>query len=62
MTTKDDNIAPYLLDPKDPGYKKPKATPVSDETFIDVKVKKNKQKRQSLIKTYFGYMVEVILT
>lgn len=61
MTTKkDDNIAPYLLDPKDPHYKKPKQNKIEDN-FLDIKLKHNKRKRHNLLKNYLGYMIEVIL-
>ena len=67
MTTKNENnVAPYLLDPNDPHYKKPsKKRSIDDLETIDpiikVKPKRTKVKHFNPFKEYFNCILEVIL-
>jgi len=62
---KNESTAPYLLDPKDPHYRKPSKRSIDElETFdpiIKLREKKTKTKHFNPFKEYFNCMLEVIL-
>ena len=58
---KSDGIAPFLLAPNDPYYRKPKTLTFKKLLKEEKKLNKlTKTKKISILKIYFKYLIEVI--